>query len=261
MRALITGCSTGIGHSLASELTKRGHKVIATARNPDTLERLDVAMRLALDVTKDESVKAAVRAAGPIDVLVNNAGIGMWGPIEAVAIEQVQSLFDVNVFGVQRMLSAVLPQMRERRSGVVIQLSSGAGKMAGPMIGHYAATKHALEAMSEALRIEVAGYGIKVALIELGSVKTSLQKNRVVVQAPAYDFVLEHVQRRLSAMLANPVLPEDVAQLIADVIETSSPNLRYPFPAEVSAMIDRCKTQTDAEWERGQLEGLRVPDR
>src|SRR4030095_16788026 len=127
-RVVITGCSSGIGRALASLLTGRGYEVIATARKLEALAGLDVAQRLALDVTSDASVAIAVAAAGRIDVLVNNAGVGLWGPVEAVGIEQAKALFETNVFGPMRVQNAVLPQMRARHDGIIIQVSSVAGR-------------------------------------------------------------------------------------------------------------------------------------
>ena len=116
-RALITGCSTGIGRATAVELMKRGHEVVATARRPEVLDDLDVTQRLALDVTSDASVAAAVAAAGEIDILVNNAGIGVGGPVEQVPIAEAQAMFDTNVWGAARMVQAVAPGMRDRSRG------------------------------------------------------------------------------------------------------------------------------------------------
>jgi NADP-dependent 3-hydroxy acid dehydrogenase YdfG len=118
-RALITGCSTGIGRATAVELTKRGYEVVATARKLATLDDLDVAQRLALDVNSDASVAAAVAAAGEIDVLVNNAGIGVGGPVESVPIDRAQAMFETNLWGAVRMIQAIAPSMRERRSGAI----------------------------------------------------------------------------------------------------------------------------------------------
>jgi NADP-dependent 3-hydroxy acid dehydrogenase YdfG len=146
-RVLITGCSSGFGRATAIELKKRGFDVVATARRPETLDDLDVDGRLALDVTDDASVAAAVRAAGDIDALVNNAGIGVSGPVELVPLGEVRRLFETNFFGVVRMIQAVLPQMRARRSGTIVNVSSVSGKVAAPLSGFYAASKFALEAV------------------------------------------------------------------------------------------------------------------
>lgn len=153
-RVLITGCSTGIGRAAAVELTKRGFEVVATARRPETLEDLDVADKLRLDVDDDASVKEAVAKAGQIDALVNNAGWGMHSPIEKTPLDEVRRMFETNVIGAVRTMQAVLPQMRERGSGVIVNVSSLAGLVSSPLGGFYSATKHALEAITEALHYE-----------------------------------------------------------------------------------------------------------
>ena len=134
-RALITGCSTGFGRATAVELKKRGYEVVATARRPETLADIDVDARLALDVTDDASVAAAVAAAGTIDVLVNNAGIGLGGPIELVPMAEVRRLFETNVFGPLRMMQAVLPQMRARGLGADRQRVVGVGQGRRAVVG------------------------------------------------------------------------------------------------------------------------------
>src|SRR4051794_17931133 len=155
MRVLITGCSTGIGRAAAEELTSRGHHVIATARRPETLADLDVAERLALDVDSDDSVAAALAAAGEFDVLVNNAGFGVGGPVEKVPLAEVRRMFETNVFGAVRMMQGVLPAMRERGQGTVVNVTSVAGVAVSPLSAFYSATKFALEAITEAARLEL----------------------------------------------------------------------------------------------------------
>src|SRR6266511_3951724 len=142
-RVLITGCSTGFG------------RAIATARRPESLEDLDVAQRLRLDVDDDGSVAEVMAAVGEVDALVNNAGFGIQAPVERVPIDEIRRMFETNVLGAVRMMQAVLPQMRERGSGTIVNVTSLAGLVTGPIGGAYAATKHALEAISEALHYEV----------------------------------------------------------------------------------------------------------
>src|SRR5215471_12920486 len=149
-RVLITGCSTGFGRATAVELTKRGHEVLATARRPETLEDLDVAEKMRLDVDEDGSVSDTVKAAGRVDALVNNAGFGITGPVEHVPLPELRRMFETNVVGALRMIQAVLPQMRERGSGTIVNVTSLAGLVTPPTGGAYSATKHALEALSEA---------------------------------------------------------------------------------------------------------------
>src|SRR3954471_4795258 len=177
MRVLITGCSTGIGRAAAEELTSRGHTVIATARKRETLADLDVAARLALDVDSDESVAAALAAAGELDVLVNNAGVGVGGPVEKVPLAEVRRMFETNVFGAVRMMQAVLPAMRERGSGTVVNVTSVAGVAVSPLSAFYSATKFALEAITEAARLELGHFGVRVLSVEPGYIETEFGNN------------------------------------------------------------------------------------
>ncbi len=160
---LITGCSSGIGRATAIEAAARGHRVFATARNPETLRDLESRGQirtLALDVTDAASIRDAVAAvlaeAGHLDALVNNAGYGQYGAAEDVTAEEWRRQFDVNLFGAIEVARAVLPAMREKRRGTIVNVSSVAGKIAIPFAAPYCASKHALEAFSDALRVEVA---------------------------------------------------------------------------------------------------------
>ena len=184
--ALITGTSSGIGLATAAHFARQGHEVWAGVRNPATAtdlheaidrERLPIRL-VTLDVDDAASVQRGVGEvhdqAGRIDVLVNNAGIGGGGPIEEVPVDWAQSLFQTNYFGVVRAIQAVLPGMRQRRRGVVVNVSSIAWRLAIAGHGHYSAVKHALEAMSEALAQEVQGFGIRVAIVEPGVVVTPI---------------------------------------------------------------------------------------
>ncbi len=177
---LITGCSTGIGRDLAQRLAQSGYTVVATARKAENLEGLDVALKLPLDVTQPESIRQAVDCViqhfGRIDVLVNNAGYAVRGAVEEVPVDQAQQMFDANVFGVMRMIQAVVPHMRQQRAGRIINISSIVGKLVTPANGPYSATKFALEALSDALRLELAPFGIQVVLVEPASIKTQFHR-------------------------------------------------------------------------------------
>jgi NAD(P)-dependent dehydrogenase (short-subunit alcohol dehydrogenase family) len=190
--ALITGSSTGIGCAAAIHFARNGYETYATMRSPDAggdaIRRVAEAeglpiQTLALDVESDASVHAAVGAArersGAIDVLVNNAGIGWGGPIEETSDADLKKVFETNFFGALRMVRAVLPQMRERGDGAIINVTSLGGRVTFPSTGPYCATKHALEAASEALAMEVAPYGVRVAIVEPGSSKSCGCLNRV----------------------------------------------------------------------------------
>ena len=177
--AIVTGCSSGIGRATALELTKRGFDVVATARRPETIEDLPVARTVALDVDSDESVAAARAEVGPVDVLVNNAGFGVEGPVEEVPLAEVRRAFETNFFGAARMIQAFVPAMRDRGSGAVVNVSSVAGITGAPLAGFYSATKFALEALSESLHLEVGHYGVRVLVVEPGSIATHFGDNMV----------------------------------------------------------------------------------
>src|SRR5829696_2378155 len=167
---LITGCSTGIGRATALRLARGGHDVVATARRPDSLAELAGAgcRTLALDVTDEASMVAAVEAAGPLDALVNNAGYSQSGALETLDMDDVRRQFETNVFGLLRMCQLVLPAMRERGAGRIVNISSMGGTFTFPGGGVYHATKHAVEALSDALRLEVACFGVKVVVVQPG---------------------------------------------------------------------------------------------
>jgi NAD(P)-dependent dehydrogenase (short-subunit alcohol dehydrogenase family) len=175
---LITGCSSGIGHATALRLARAGWTVYATARRPETLTDLAEAgcKTLALDVTDEQSMLAAVasieQAEGAIGVLINNAGYSQSGAIETVPLEAVRRQFETNVFGLVRLTQLVLPQMRAQRFGKIVNVGSMGGRLSFPGGGHYHATKHALEAISDAMRYELRGFGIDVVLLEPGLITT-----------------------------------------------------------------------------------------
>jgi NAD(P)-dependent dehydrogenase (short-subunit alcohol dehydrogenase family) len=175
---LITGCSTGIGRATAARLATRGWTVYATARRPESIADLEQAgcRTLALDVTDEQSMRAAVEtveaAEGAVGVLINNAGYSQSGAIETVPMESVRRQFETNVFGVVRLTQLALPQMRAQRWGKIVNVGSMGGRLTFPGGGHYHATKYALEALSDALRFEVKGFGIDVTLLEPGLIVT-----------------------------------------------------------------------------------------
>jgi NAD(P)-dependent dehydrogenase (short-subunit alcohol dehydrogenase family) len=175
---LITGCSSGIGKATAKRLAEHGWTVYATARKPETIEDLEAAgcRTLALDVTDEASMQAAVKQVedehGAVGVLINNAGYSQSGAVESVPLDAARRQFETNVFGLVRLTQLALPKMREQRWGKVVNLSSMGGKLVFPGGGWYHATKHAVEALSDALRFEVRGFGVDVILIEPGLITT-----------------------------------------------------------------------------------------
>ncbi|MGH6632317.1 SDR family oxidoreductase [Sphingopyxis sp.] len=253
---LITGCSSGIGRALVIEAARRGHRVTATARRPESLDDLPAARRLALDVTSDASVAEAVAAAGPVDVLINNAGVSLWGPVEAASSADVQGAFETNLFGALRVTRACLPAMRDRGSGAIFQVSSAAGKRSTAVLGHYAATKAALDAYSDALRIELRPFGIFVCSVLLGAVESAFPQNRQILPHPAYKAIIDGAMARVASNRTAPHSAASVAERIVDAIETGEPPLRLDGTGDAFALVRQRAEQDDVSWEEATLAGL-----
>src|SRR5438094_7608249 len=189
--AIVTGASAGIGKAIAPALDAAGYRVFGTYRRPPATRSLGIEY-LACDVTSDESVKAAVgevlSKTGRIDLLVNNAGVGLVAGAEESSLEQAKSLFDVNLFGVIRMTKAVLPTMRRKRAGRIVNVSSVMGLIPAPFMALYSASKHALEGYSESLDHEVRNAGVRVALVEPAYTQTSFESNLVQADQPLEEY-------------------------------------------------------------------------
>ena len=260
---LITGCSTGIGLAAARHLASRGDHVYATARNPEGSADLVSAATsnanittLSLDVTSDASVTTAVRAVldaeGRIDVLVNNAGIGAFGTFEFVPEDVARAPFETNFWGVLRVTRAVLPAMRAQGSGIIVNISSVAGRIAGPAMGVYPASKHALEAASEALAREVYPLGIRVAIIEPGFVVTPILDKGLSTLTLDADSPYADVERRVYGMFTNAKVigasPESTADVIAQAIDAKEYRLRYPAGDGARVFLNGRARVSDEEW-------------
>ena len=258
-RVLITGCSTGIGRASAVELSERGHHVTATARRPETLEGLDVAATLALDVDDPASIEGAVEAAGEVDALVNNAGWAVVGPVERADLDEVRAMFETNVFGVCRMVQAVVPQMRERESGTIVNVGSVAGRVAGPLSAFYAATKHAVEAITESLHYELGHFGVRAVVIEPGFIATEFGANErhSGESEPPYD----ELRRQWDASAENlsggdPPGPEIVGRAVAGAVEDPETPLRVPVGDDAQMIVGLRTTTDDATFEATMRETL-----
>jgi NADP-dependent 3-hydroxy acid dehydrogenase YdfG len=253
LNVLVTGASSGIGRATAIEFARRGHRVFAAARREEVLAGLAAAtpniQAVSLDVTDEDSVRrawakieASTGGAG-VDVLVNNAGFALAGPIEILPGADVRRQFDTNVFGLLTMTRTVLPAMRARGSGRVINISSLVGRTTFPGMGVYGATKYAVEALSDALRQEVAGFGIKVVIIEPGFAATNLAeaadgRGAAGREIPdAYADMVARGQRYVAAQIAQGIAPEQVAAVIVNAAEHPSPRLRYVVPARARLLI------------------------
>jgi len=266
---LVTGASTGIGQATALHLASKGHRVFAGVRTPATATELNDRIAadklpievIQLDITDGDSVERAVGAvmdsAGRIDALVNNAGIGGGRAVEETPLEEVRAVFETNYFGTVRMLLAVIPIMREQRSGRIVNMSSLAGRMVFGCHGHYSAAKWALEGLSEALAFETAEFNIRVALIEPGSVPTPAWEKGTPPPADThYGNSLERLGKWATHTMKNPAAPLDVAVAVAHAIESDQPHFRYPVGQDAIEDIAGRASVSDDEWiEANRLQG------
>jgi NAD(P)-dependent dehydrogenase (short-subunit alcohol dehydrogenase family) len=231
--ALVTGVSSGIGRVIAEELAGAGYRVFGSVRSAAT-EVPPGVERLVLDVRDEASIDAAVKSirerAGRLDVLINNAGASIVGAIEETDTLQAQGLFDVNFFGAVRVTRAVLPIMREQRSGRIAFISSVVGFVPAPYMGFYAATKHALEGYAESLDHEVRPFGIRALLIEPGFMKTRIDANaqQAAQSIGDYTAVRERVGAVINAAVENGDDPRMVAAAVLEAVTAKKPRLRYP---------------------------------
>lgn len=254
--ALVTGTSTGIGQATAVTLARAGHTVYAGMRNPERggagileiaqAEKLPLSV-VQIDVDSDSSVRDAFARAGRVDVLVNNAGIGGHGSVEEMPLAEFRQVMETNFFGALRCIQAVLPGMRERKSGCIVNVTSVAGRLAGGSQGAYSASKWALEALSESLACEVKAFGLRVAVVEPGVIataifgKTDLQAKSVYPHARRLDAFFR-------ASLKNPVSPYVVGNVIRDLVASDSPQLRYPAGPDAAPLIGSRAGVSDEEW-------------
>ena len=244
---LITGASSGIGKAIATYLHSKNYKVYGTSRNPGNLN-LPFNM-VALDVTKPQTIESAVaeviKNEGKIDVLINNAGKGITGPIEDTPTDEMRANFNTNFFGVIDVVKAVLPQMREQKSGVVVNITSIAGYMGLPFRGIYSASKGALELVTEALSMEVKNFGIKVINVAPGDFATNIASGRYhtpVFETSAYK---EKYAENLALMdnhVDGGMDPEVMAKALHQIIENKNPNIHYKvggFMEKFSVILKR----------------------
>ena len=266
---LVTGSSRGFGRLICEQLAAGGHRVYAGMRDPsgpgaDLAETCELVQ---LDVTDGDAVDRAVQwivdQEGWLDAVVNNAGYPLWGPVEETPIEEVQREFDVNVFGALRVTRAALPVMRRQGAGVVVQISSISGRVvAGPLWGHYAGSKFALEALSEALAYELRPFGIRVVLIEPGSYDTtigdSIQLSPGLADGrSAYNAAYEHMEAVGEPWALGD--PLDVAQAVVSAIEDVGTPLRVLLGEDAAWYIE-AKSRGDDDYRRAIWELWRLPE-
>ena len=259
---VITGASTGIGLATAVTLARAGHTIYATMRNPKTggeeiraiAEREHLPIRIAaLDVDSDESVRSAfakiLAETGRIDVLVNNAGITVISAVEETPIAAFHAVMETNYFGALRCIQAVLPSMRERRSGCIVNVTSVVGRLSVGAQAAYISSKFALEAASEALAQEVKAFGVRVAIVEPGVIATPIAGK---VQPPSADSNYPHARRIYelykTSLETNPVSPYVVGEKIREIVDSGTWKLRHPVGPDAEGFLAWRASMSDEQW-------------
>jgi NAD(P)-dependent dehydrogenase (short-subunit alcohol dehydrogenase family) len=260
---LVTGCSSGIGRATAERLARAGWTVYASARRVESLEGLEGCRTLQLDITDDESMRAAVdaieREHGAVGVLVNNAGYSQSGAVESVTIDEARRQLETNVLGLMRLTQLVLPGMRRQGSGRIVNVSSMGGRLTFPGGGWYHASKHALEALSDALRFEVEGFGIDVVVIQPGLIRTGFAEAAVGSIAVDPDDPYARFNQAVGAATAGAyegglarVLgggPDTVARAIERAISARRPRTRYRVTALARLFLTLRRLLPDRGWD------------
>ena len=261
--ALVTGSSSGIGFETSLALARKGYFTYATMRDTNKATKLlDIAKKenlklvtIPLDVDKEDSIKNAVSKIesekGRIDVLVNNAGYLLFGCIEDISVDELKAQFETNFFGIVRMIQQVAPIMRKQNSGIIVNLSSLAGRIGFPGTPAYISSKFALEGLSESMRYEMSPFGIKTIIIEPGVIKTNIfssMKNTTKPDSP-YKEISEKVEKGIKMMGELGTDPKDVANTITKAIEADDPVPRYIVGNDAAMFLEAKKMKTDSEFE------------
>jgi len=263
--AVVTGCSSGIGHEISLILARNGFTTYATMRNlqkGSDLKSIAEDEKLPLhftqlDVTDENSVKRAIQTiydeAGRIDLLVNNAGYGLTGAFEDLSIDEIKTQYETNVFGLIRTTQAVLPIMRKQRSGLIVNISSGAGRFGFPTGSAYVSTKFAVEGLTESMSYEVEPFGIKVILIEPGMIKTNFFNSSVLAKKSKdpnspYAPLMTGMKNSIDKVMENASTPQYVAEVVFDAVTNENPKLRYLAGKDVEQWVDAKKKMSDEDF-------------
>lgn len=271
--ALVTGSSTGIGFETALLLARSGYQTYATMRDTKKSERLTEIAKsenlpliiTQLDVNNDKSVKDAIdkilSEKERIDVIVNNAGYGLFSPIEELTLDQIKEQFETNFFGTIRVIQAVIPIMRKQRAGTIVNLSSLVGRVGLPLSSAYVATKFALEGLTESVRYELSQFGINVILIEPGVIKTNfiqnLKTSKVSESKSNYADLNESISKRFETMMANSLTsPKVVAETILNAVTSDDPKLRYIVGEDAQSIMKIRNDNSDEKFENWIYENI-----
>ena len=262
---IVTGCSSGIGHEISLILARNGFTTYATMRNlqkgsdlKSIAEDEKLPLHFAqLDVTDENSVKKAIQTvydeAGRIDILVNNAGYGLTGAFEDLSLDEIKAQYETNVFGLIRTTQSVLPIMRKQRSGLIVNISSGAGRFGFPTGSAYVSTKFAVEGLTESMSYELEPFGIKVILIEPGVIKTNFFNSSVLAKKSQdpnspYATLMKGMEDSVDKMMENASTPQYVAEVVLHAVTNENPKLRYLAGKDVERWIEAKMKMSDEEF-------------
>ena len=263
--AVVTGSSSGIGHEISLILARNGFRTYATMRDLQKKSRLKSIKDeenlplefVQLDVTDENSVSIAIKTiydnAGRIDILVNNAGYGLTGAFEDLCIDEIKTQFETNFYGLIRTTQAVLPFMRKQKSGIIVNISSGAGRFGYPMGSAYVSTKFAVEGLSESLSYEVEPFGIRVILIEPGMIKTDFSNASIMAKKSTdpnspYMPLMKSMEKGIKRLHENASSPQLVANITYDAIISDEPKMRYLAGKDVEQWVEAKKKMSDEEF-------------
>jgi short-subunit dehydrogenase len=273
--AIVTGSSSGIGYATSLLLARNRFHTYATMRNIEksadiqkiaNKERLSLQV-IQLDVNDDASIRNSIkrveRENERIDVLINNAGYGLVGAFEDLSVEEIKSQFETNFFGVIRLTQQVLPIMRKQKSGTIVNVSSGAGRIGFPGMSAYVSSKFALEGLSESMSYELEPFGIKVVIIEPGVIRTNFKKNSVMSKKSLdnssispYSSIIQKIDSSISSIIEHATPPEEVAKAILHAITSNNPELRYLVGNDMIMMAETKKNMSDEDFRKMMMQSI-----
>ena len=273
--AIVTGSSSGIGYAASLLLARNGFHTYASMRNIEksadiqeivNKERLPLQV-IQLDVNDDVSIRNSIkmveRENERIDVLVNNAGYGLVGAFEDLSVEEIKSQFETNFFGVIRLTQQVLPIMRKQKSGTIVNVSSGAGRIGFPGMSAYVSSKFALEGLSESMSYELEPFGIKVVIIEPGVIRTNFKKNSVMSKKSVdnssispYSSIIQKIDSSISSIIEHATPPEEVAKAILHAITSNNPELRYLVGNDMIMMAETKRNMSDEDFRKMMMQSI-----
>jgi len=273
--AIITGSSSGVGHATALLLARNRFHTYATMRNiKKSVDIMEIANRerlplqvIQLDVNDNTSIRNSIEKVisekQRIDLLVNNAGYGLVGAFEDLSVEEIKSQFETNFFGIIRLTQQVLPIMRKQKSGTIVNVSSGAGRIGFPGMSAYVSSKFALEGLSESMSYELEPFGIKIVIIEPGVIRTNFKKNAVMSKKSLddsfispYSSIIQKMDASITSIIEHATPPEEVAKAILHVVTSNNPELRFPIGNDIIMMLETKKSMSDEDFRKMMMQSI-----